>query len=162
MARRRSIALDEEHARLLEELARRYGVPMSSYLRGLLEAAWEAEERGLNAASLLRRAAALEAMIRLGAVPAPARLLSYAPLEEVEGEAQRLGASLRGVAGVETVYELLAALAERSGAGVAEYTGILILDPSRPEARLILGLARGAGLRVEEAEPGLPRIARPR
>ena len=159
MARRRSIAIDEEHARLLEELARRYGVPMSSYLRGLLEAAWEAEERGANAASLLRRAVALEALLRLGAVPLPQQLLARCPLALLHGEARRLGAGLRALVGREAVYELLALLAERTGAGLVEYRRIILPDPGRPEAQLILGIAEGAGL--EARADGVAEIHAP-
>ncbi len=154
MARRRSVMLDEEHAEMLRRLAARYGVPVSSYLRALVEAAWEAEERGLNAASALRRAVVFEGLLRLGAVLAPRGLLGCAE----PGEAERLGRELGSLAarlGLD-VFGYVSMVAERAGVGVAEHGRVVILPrPGGEEvvAALLLGMARGAGLRVR-GEPG--------
>jgi hypothetical protein len=146
--------LDEEHARLLRLLADRYGVPMSSYLRGLLQAAWEAEEKGVNAAAALRRSIAYESLLRLGAAPVPLRLLRGADPAEARREGERLGAGLAGLLGP-GLWDLLSALVERLGLGVAEYRRLLLLPQAEPEKRaateLVAGIARGAGMRVEDA-----------
>ncbi len=161
--RRRSIMLDEEHARLLEELASRYGVAMSTYLRGLLRAAWEAEEKGYNAASLLRRALVFETLLRLGAVLAPRSLLSCTD----PGEARRMGRELGSLAarlGLD-VLDYIAAVAERQGAGVAEHGRVVLFSTAPGEqgvvAALLAGMAEGAGLRVAE-EPGIVVVEKPR
>ncbi len=160
--RRRSVMLDEEHAELLRAIAERYGVPMSSYLRGLLEAAWEAESRGLNAAMVLRRGLAYEFFTRLGVAPLPLGLLSCSSPEDALREGERLGASIVGLLG-EDLGNLIANLAERLGVGIAEYQRLILIPPSSHEKRVaamfLLGLAKGGGLKVEEREGGVVLIS---
>ncbi|RUM48135.1 MAG: hypothetical protein DSY37_00470 [Hyperthermus sp.] len=150
--RRRSVMLDSEHAELLRMLAGRYGVSMASYLRSLVRAAWEAEEKGLNAASLLRRSMAYEMLTRLGAMPVPLNVLSHVPLNVIRSAGRELGESLAGLLGYEGLSDLLAGLVERLGLGVAEYQRILMLPQNSADkkaaAELLTSIARGAGMKV--------------
>ncbi|ABM80837.1 hypothetical protein [Hyperthermus butylicus] len=150
MPRRKSIMLDEEHARILQELATRYGVTISGYVRSLVEAAAEAEERGFHAPSLIRRALLFEALARLGAVPVPRTLLG-AGTREARVEGERLGAALREL-GLD-VSELISLITDRLGLGIVDYNRVLIFRGSKdPLVGYVVGLASGYGLRVVERE----------
>jgi hypothetical protein len=167
LARRRSVMLDEEHAGLLRELAGRYGVSVAAYLRGLVRAAWEAEEKGVNAVAALRRGVLFEYLVRLNSVPIPLELLSMVDPSEARRAGRKLGAGLAAVAG-DSLGEYLAGLAERLGVGVAEYQRLTILpqydDARRVAAELIIGVAEGGGLSVEVRGDGVTVIGlrRPR
>jgi len=149
LARRRSVMLDEEHAELLRRLAERYGMSVSAYLRSLVRAAWEAEEKGFSAQRLLRRAVIFENLLRLGGVLAPRELLGCVE----PGEARRRGRELGSLAkrlGLD-VMEYLAWIVERLGVGVAEADRVVLLprEGLEPVVELLAGMAEGAGLVVE-------------
>jgi hypothetical protein len=153
LARRKSVMLDEEHAGLLQELASRYGVSVAGYLRGLVRAAWEAEERGVNAVAALRRGVLFEHLMRLNVIPVPLELLANLNPLEARKAGRRLGVGLAAVAN-NVLGEYLAGLAERLGIGIAEYRRLLILpqydDAKKVAAQIIVGIAEGGGLHVEE------------
>ncbi len=148
MARRRSIMLDEEHAELLRRLADRYGMSLSAYLRSLIRAAWEAEERGFSAPRLLRRGVVFENLLRLGGVLVPRDLLSCVEPGEARRRGRETGALLSRL-GLD-VAEYVSWVAERLGVGVAEADRVVLLHRPGLEAvvELLAGIAEGAGLGV--------------
>jgi len=149
VTRRRSVMLDEEHAELLRRLAERYGMSVSAYLRSLVRAAWEAEERGFAAPRLLRRAVIFENLLRLGGVLAPRELLGCVDPLEARSRGRELGSLARRL-GLD-VLEYIAWVVERLGVGVAEADRVVLLPRGglRPVVELLAGMAEGAGLAVE-------------
>ncbi len=149
--KRRSIMIDNEYAEILEKLAKRHGLSIASYLRSLINAAKEAEDRGYYAPRLLTRALIYEAFSRLRSIPTPVELIC-SDYNKAYSEGKKIGLALRGL-GLD-VGEVLSLLVERTGIGAAEYSRLVLFGYTSGEnlviREFIRGVAEGAGYTVSE------------
>ncbi len=157
MKRRKAIMVEAELADMVKDIASRYGMAVSSYVRALLRSAVESERHGIFAPRGLTRYTVLRLMSRMGVAPLPLTLLSVQHDGDAVAVGSRIGSALRGLD--VDVIEALAVIVEGVPGAIVERDKFIIVFTGEPWSPKLKGFLKGfteaLGFTVEERGPTL-------
>ncbi len=152
---RRPVMLDSDTLSTLKDIASKYGMTLSSYLRALFSGVIDVESKGFFAPAIIRRTIVLNRLTKLGFSLVPRQVLDSCTginEEELVQLGRNLGSTLRFV-GVEFT-DLLDLVTENMQNVLREDNKVLLL-PSNNRTdnmlrKLIKGIAEGYNLNTRE------------